>query len=95
MREGEDDTMLGVVRSEPELQATIGELLITRFQSHRLKSKLSDKVAGYVHLGGGYYQKNSKCTSSKHSNFHRKKLYRISFTIEEIRGSGSDSKLLR
>jgi hypothetical protein len=40
---------------DPELEKTIGELIIARFQSRRLKRKLSDKVAGYMHAGGGGY----------------------------------------
>jgi hypothetical protein len=48
-----DDDVAPYHHVDPELEKTISELIIARFQSRRLKRKLSDKVAGYMHAGGG------------------------------------------
>ncbi|AFU57545.1 hypothetical protein Ngar_c06020 [Candidatus Nitrososphaera gargensis Ga9.2] len=70
--------------SEPELEAIVGETYVADFQSHRLKTALSDKVAGYMHLGSGYYRRNKKSSSSTGVFSHRGKLYRISISVREI-----------
>jgi len=56
----EDDAAAPYHHVDPELEKTISELIVTRFQSRRLKRKLSDKVAGYMQAGGGYYRKYIK-----------------------------------
>jgi hypothetical protein len=49
-------------RPDAELKRTVSELVISCYQSRRLKRKLSEKVAGYMHVCGGYYRRNSKDT---------------------------------
>lgn len=71
-------------RPDTELERTVGELVISRYQSRRLKRKLSEKVAGYIHVGGGYYRRNSKAPISKLVFYHKNKLYRVSLVVEEI-----------
>ena len=70
--------------SEPELEAILGETCVADFQSHRLKTALSDKVAGYMHLGSGYYRRNKKSSNSTDVFSHKGKLYRISMSVQEI-----------
>lgn len=70
---------------DPELEKTISELIVARFQSRWLKRKLSDKVAGYMHAGGAYYRKNKKEDFASKTIFHHEnKSYRISSEAEEI-----------
>lgn len=71
-------------RTDEELERTVSELVISRYQSRRLKRKLSEKVAGYIHVGGGYYRKNSKDTLSKLVFYHKDKLYRVPLDVKEI-----------
>jgi hypothetical protein len=68
---------------EPELETLIGEIAVADFHSRRLKKKLSDKAAGYFHLGGGYYRKNKK-NSSMSVFYHKGKLYRFSISVQEM-----------
>lgn len=66
---------------EPELEAIIGEINVADFQSRRLNSALSDKVAGYMHLGGGYYRKNKNDNNTATIFCHSGRLYRISISV--------------
>ncbi len=69
---------------EPELEAILGQINLTDFQSCRLRAKLSDKVAGYMHLGAGYYCKNKKGSNSLDFFQQNGKRYKISISVQEI-----------
>lgn len=63
---------------EPELESIIGEITVAHFQLRRLKKKSSDKVAGYIHHGGGYYRKDKKDGITQSFFDHTGMLYRLS-----------------
>lgn len=70
---------------EPELEGTLGEIIVADFQTKRLRNVLSDKAAGYIHAGGGYYRKNQKNNNTTNTFRHKGKLYRISISVQEIK----------
>ncbi|HEX7031611.1 MAG TPA: hypothetical protein VF172_01290 [Nitrososphaera sp.] len=70
---------------EPELEAILGEIIVADFQTHRLRNVLSDKAAGYIHAGGGYYRKNQKNSSTTNTFSHKGRLYRISISVQEVK----------
>lgn len=72
------------LQPDPILENIVGELAIPEFQSSRLKSKLSNKVAGYIHLSGCYYKSTDKGKESWVTFYHNKKYYKISLRVEEL-----------
>jgi hypothetical protein len=73
------------IRREPELELLIGEINVADFQSRRIKNALNDRIAGYVHLGAGYYRKNQKDNNTTNTFYHMGRLYRISLSVGEVR----------
>lgn len=80
-----DAAIFPVNSREPELEAIVGEINVTDFQTRRLKNILSDKAAGYLHMGGGYYRKNRKSNDTTNFFSHRGKLYRVSISVQEVK----------
>lgn len=79
------DTFTIVNERDSELEAILGEIIVADFQTHRLRNVLGDKVAGYVHAGGGYYRKIKKSSNTTSTFSHKGKFYRISASVQEVR----------
>gem|GEM_PF-7123598 len=70
---------------EPELEAILGEITVSDFQTRRSRTVLGDKVAGYIHAGGGYYRKKQKNNNTTSTFSHNGKLYHISVSVQEVK----------
>jgi hypothetical protein len=68
----------------PELEVVLGQITIADFHAYRSRAKMGNKIAGYTHLGAGYYCKNKESGYSKSPCHHKGRQYRISITVQEI-----------
>lgn len=74
-----------IVERESGLEAILGEIIVSDFQTRRLRNVLGDKVAGYVHAGGGYYRQDQKSSNSTNTFTHKGKLYHVSISVQEVK----------
>ncbi len=67
-----------------ELENIIENLVNAELQLDRLRSRLSEKVAGYGRGVNGYHYKSDKKPVSINTFENNGKLYRISFKVDQL-----------
>ncbi len=78
-----------------ELENIIGNLMIAEFQIDRLRTRLSEKIAGYGRGVGGYHYKSDKKPVSISTFEHKGKLYRVSLKVDEVKVNNKSDEDLR
>ena len=78
-----DPTPISEEERDLELENIIGNLMIAEFQIDRLRTKLSEKVAGYGRGVAGYHSKSDKKPISVAMFEHKGKWYKISLRVDE------------
>ncbi len=62
----------------------LGENTIADFQSSRARGKMSNKIAGYTHIGAAYYRKIEKGGYPQSFYHHKGRQYRFSISVQEV-----------
>ncbi len=78
-----------------ELENIIGNLMIAEFQIDRLRTRLSEKIAGYGRGVSGYHYKSDKKPVSISTFEHKGKLYRVSLKVDEVKANNKSDEDLR
>ncbi len=60
----------------------MGDLMISQYQTERIRARLAGKVEGYRHAAAGYYYKEDDVESSTYQFQHKGKLYRVSVRVD-------------
>ena len=71
-------------KRDKDLEAIVGELVMSEIQGYRLRKKASDKAAGYVHLTSGYFKKQHRAGFSTNIFSQARKIYTVSLEVKEI-----------